>query len=78
MVIGTFLHGDSLFKAFAMFAPILFLEPILVAYLGATVGQRVFGMEVVQVDTRSKCPLHIAFFRYLAKAALTEKYLTER
>ena len=70
MVIGDFLHGDSLLKAFAMFAPILFLEPILVAYLGATVGQRVFGMEVVRVDTRSKCPLHIAFFRYIAKAVL--------
>lgn len=70
MVIEAFQHGDSVIKAFAMFAPILFLEPILVAYLGATVGQRVFGMEVIRVYTRSKCPLHIAFFRYLAKVVL--------
>jgi uncharacterized RDD family membrane protein YckC len=70
MVIGTFLHEDTPITVFAMFAPILFLEPILVAYLGATLGQRCFGMEVIRIDTRSKCPFHIAFFRYLAKAVL--------
>lgn len=70
MVIDNFLNSESPIKIFAMFAPVLFLEPILVTFLGATIGQHVFGMEVVRIETQSNCPLHVAFFRYIAKAVL--------
>jgi uncharacterized RDD family membrane protein YckC len=70
MVIGNLLDTDSPIKVFAMFAPVLLLEPILVAFSGATIGQHFFGMEVIRVNTRSKCPFHVAFLRYLAKAVL--------
>ena len=70
ITIGEDVNSDLPLKAFAMFAPVLFLEPFLVAFSGATIGQHLFGIEIVRVDTRSKCPLHIAFLRYLAKVIL--------
>ena len=70
LVIGSLINSEWPLRAFLMYAPLLFLEPILVAYLGATIGQYLFGMQVVRIDTRSNCPFHVAFFRYLAKAVL--------
>jgi uncharacterized RDD family membrane protein YckC len=70
MVIGAFSNSESTIKAVVMFAPLLLLEPFLVAYLGSTIGQFVFGIKIVRVDSRSNCPLFASFFRYLAKTVL--------
>ena len=70
VTIGTFISSESPFKGVAMFAPILLLEPLLVTYVGATIGQSIFGLKVIRVNTRSNCNLFISFFRYLAKTVL--------
>lgn len=70
MVIGVFSNNDSPIKAIAMFAPLILLEPILVTYLGSTIGQYIFGIKVIRVDSRSNCNLYVSFFRYVAKTIL--------
>lgn len=60
----------SPFTGVAMYSPLLLLEPFLVAFLGATIGQWLFGLKVMRVATRSNCPLPMAFVRYIAKGLL--------
>ena len=70
MTIGAFTNSESTVKAVIMFAPFLILEPILVTYLGSTMGQSFFGIKVIRGNSRSNCPLYISFFRYIAKVVL--------
>ena len=70
VTMGTYIKSDSPVTIFAMFAPILLLEPFLVAFSGATIGQHVFGIVIIRIDTRSNCPLHVAFLRYIFKMVL--------
>lgn len=70
VTIGAFFPNEFPLVGVAMFAPALLLEPLLVTYSGATIGQSIFGLRVVRVDTRSNCNLFISFFRYLAKTIL--------
>ena len=70
MIIGAFSNSDSSIKAIAMFAPLILLEPILVTFLGSTIGQYLFGIKVIRVDSRSNCSLFVSFFRYIAKTVL--------
>jgi hypothetical protein len=53
-----------------MYVPLFFLEPLLIAYWGHTVGQYVYGIKVVREADLRKCPLFLAFVRYYAKALL--------
>lgn len=46
------------------------IEPILVSYLGYTVGQYFLGIEVIRARTGSKCPLLVSFVRSCAKYIL--------
>ena len=62
--------NDTPVNSLAMFAPIFLLEPFLVTYLGSTLGQYFMGMQIVRVDTNSKCPLLMSFPRYYTKLLL--------
>jgi len=53
-----------------MFAPLFFLEPLLISCWGQTVGQYVWGIKVVREADFRKCPLFLSFVRYYAKALL--------
>lgn len=70
LIVGSITGKDSGLNALAMFAPPLLLEPILISYLGFTLGQYVFGIKVVRLDTGGKCPLIASFARYYTKALL--------
>lgn len=70
VVIGSFTTNESPIKAAAMFAPLLLLEPLLVTYFGATIGQLIFGAKVIRVNSRSKCPIYLSLPRYIAKILL--------
>jgi uncharacterized RDD family membrane protein YckC len=56
--------------AVLMYGPLFILEPLLVSFWGQTIGQYVLGMKVVREHTLSKCPLHLSFVRFYAKAIL--------
>jgi uncharacterized RDD family membrane protein YckC len=70
LLIGPLTGNDSGLSAIAMFTPPLLLEPFLISYLGFTVGQYVFGIQVVRIDTGGKCPLVASFARYYTKVIL--------
>lgn len=70
VTIEAIISDDVPFKGIAMFAPIFLLEPLLVAFLGATIGQSIFGLKVVRIDTRCNCNLFISYIRYFAKTIL--------
>lgn len=53
-----------------MYAPIFFLEPLLISYWGQTVGQYLWGIKVVREADLTKCPLSLSFVRYYTKAVL--------
>jgi uncharacterized RDD family membrane protein YckC len=61
---------DSSANGIAMYIPPLLLEPFLISFLGFTLGQYIFGIQVIRVDTGGKCPLTASFLRYLAKTIL--------
>jgi len=70
MVIHFLLGNDTGLSAVVMFAPPLFLEPFLITYLGFTLGQYIFGIQVIRADTGGKCPLMASFGRYCTKGLL--------
>ena len=70
MAVGTFDNNETPIKAILMFAPLFLLEPFLITYWGCTLGQYIFGMQVVRIDTRLKCPLLVSFARYYTKLLL--------
>lgn len=61
---------NSGLNGIAMFFPPLFLEPMLISYLGFTVGQYFFGIQVINADTDGKCSLVVSFLRYILKILL--------
>lgn len=63
-------QNESVLAAFLMYTPILILEPLLVSFSGATIGQHLFGVEVVKINTLAKCPLLLSFIRYYTKILL--------
>src|SRR6266581_5163697 len=69
LIIGTLTGRDTVFNTIAMFAPLL-LEPFLISFLGFTLGQYIFGIQVVRLDTGGKCPLVASFARYFTKTLL--------
>ena len=70
LAIGAIFQNETILKPVVMFAPPFILEPFLITYLGFTIGQYIFGIEVVRLDTRTKCPLLISFARYYTKLLL--------
>ena len=70
LAIGSLTGSESGLNAIAMFTPLFLLEPILITYLGFTLGQFIFGIQVVRVDTGGKCPLLASFARYYTKILL--------
>jgi uncharacterized RDD family membrane protein YckC len=54
----------------ALLGPLLLLEPCLISFRGATLGQSWYGMSVVDVHTMERCPLPRAFLRYVVKVIL--------
>ena len=70
VVIGLWIPRGTGLSGAAMFAPPLFLEPLLISYLGFTLGQYLFGIRVVRIDGGGHCPLAPSFLRYLTKTVL--------
>lgn len=70
LIVGTLVGKDTGLSAIAMFTPPLLLEPFLISFLGFTLGQYIFGIRVVRVDTGGKCPLIASFARYFTKTIL--------
>jgi hypothetical protein len=66
MVVGR----DTGANALAMYFPPLLLEPILISFLGYTLGQYLFGITVIRIDSGGKCPFHASLLRYIAKTVL--------
>jgi uncharacterized RDD family membrane protein YckC len=54
----------------ALVGPLLFLEPCLISFRGATLGQSWYGMSVLDVHTMKRCPMPRAFIRYFTKILL--------
>ena len=69
MVIASIMGRETVLSPAAMVAPLL-LEPFLISFLGFTLGQYLFGMQVIRLDTGEKCPLGASFGRYLIKIIL--------
>jgi uncharacterized RDD family membrane protein YckC len=70
LIIGTLIGRDTGLNAIAMFTPPLLLEPFLISLLGFTLGQYIFGIQVIRLDTGGKCPLVASFARYFIKTIL--------
>ena len=70
LIIGTLVGKDTGLSAIAMFTPPLLLEPFLISFLGFTLGQYIFGIQVVRLETGGKCPLISSFARYFTKTIL--------
>src|SRR6266545_5365440 len=70
LIIGTLTGNDTGLSAIAMFTPPLLMEPILISFVGFTLGQYLFGIQVVRLDTGGKCPLAASFARYFTKTIL--------
>lgn len=70
LLVGTLIGRDTGLSAIAMFTPPLLLEPLLISFLGFTLGQYMFGIQVVRLDTGGKCPLVASFARYFTKTIL--------
>jgi len=70
LAIGSLTGSKTWLNGVAMFAPPLLLEPFLISYFGFTLGQFIFGIQVVRVDTHEKCPLLASFARYYIKILL--------
>lgn len=67
----SFLTGkDTGLNAIVMFTPPLLLEPFLISYFGFTLGQYIFGIQVIRADTGGKCPVPASFLRYFTKVIL--------
>ena len=70
IAISSIFSNESAIVPLLMYSPILILEPFLISFYGATIGQYIFGIEVVKNSTYSKCPLLISFVRYYTKIVL--------
>lgn len=70
LLISTLLGNDTGLNATAMFVPPLLLEPFLITYFGSTIGQYIFGIQVINADTGKKCSFIKSFVRYLTKLPL--------
>lgn len=70
LIIGALIGRDTGLNAIAMYTPPLLLEPLLISFLGFTLGQYIFGIQVVRLDTGGKCPLVASFARYFTKTIL--------
>lgn len=68
--VGQVLKDAGPIRAFLIYSPLFFLEPLLVSYLGASIGQHLLGIEVMAINTREKCPLIISLIRYFTKVLL--------
>lgn len=70
LTIGQIVSDGGPIRILLMSIPLLFLEPFLVTFLGASIGQYILGMEVMTIGTRGKCSLFNSFVRYFAKGLL--------
>jgi uncharacterized RDD family membrane protein YckC len=70
LAISALVGGDTGANAIIMYMPPVLLEPILISFLGFTLGQYIFGIQVIRVNTGGKCPLAASFLRYFAKTIL--------
>jgi hypothetical protein len=70
VVAGQVIQGALGRWGVVMYAPVFFLEPLLVSYWGQTIGQYLFGITVVREADQSKRRLLSSFVRYYAKACL--------
>jgi uncharacterized RDD family membrane protein YckC len=70
LAIGTMTGSETGLNAIAMYTPPLLLEPFLISYLGFTLGQYIFGIQVIRLDNGEKCPLVASFARYYTKLLL--------
>ncbi|SRR6266568_6485564 len=70
LIIGTLSGRDTWLNTIVMFTPPLLLEPFLITFLGFTLGQYIFGIQVVRLDNGGKCPLVASFARYFTKTLL--------
>ncbi len=69
LTIGQFPDHPGL-RAFLMYSPLLFLEPLLVTFTGSTIGQRVMGIAIVDHERGSRLALPLSFVRYFIKVLL--------
>ncbi len=70
LAIGAVIDNETVLKPIAILAPVLLIEPLLITYLGFTIGQYIFGIQVVRVTGHSKCPLLVSFVRFYTKILL--------
>ena len=70
LLIASLAGKDTSLNTIALLTPPLLLEPLLISYLGFTLGQYIFGIKVVRLDTGGKCPLISSFARYYTKVIL--------
>jgi uncharacterized RDD family membrane protein YckC len=70
LTISMLIGKDTGANAIVMYFPPLFLEPLLISFLGFTLGQYIFGIQVIRMDTGGKCPLPASFLRYFSKTIL--------
>ncbi|HUK55827.1 MAG TPA: RDD family protein [Nitrospiria bacterium] len=62
--------GYSFLNIVALLGPVMLLEPFLISFRGATIGQSWFGMSVLYIKTRGRCPLPNSYLRYVTKMLL--------
>jgi uncharacterized RDD family membrane protein YckC len=70
LAISTLIGRDTGANAFLMYMPPLLLEPLLISFIGFTLGQYIFGIQVIRAGSGGKCPIAASFLRYFAKTIL--------
>ncbi len=66
----SMLVGRDAANGVLMYIPPVLLEPFLISFLGFTLGQYIFGIQVISVHDGGKCRLPASFLRYFSKTIL--------
>ncbi|WP_136799629.1 RDD family protein [Desulfosediminicola ganghwensis] len=61
---------QSRYATILMLFTLFLLEPLLIRYLGSTLGQYALGVEVISTNKEKRCPLLLSVLRYVAKVTL--------
>jgi uncharacterized RDD family membrane protein YckC len=62
--------NNSTLRIFLIFFPVILYEPLMITFFGFTIGQKLFGIKILNEKDLSKCPLHLSVLRTVVKYLL--------